>query len=157
MQQQLNEDCRTRCFHLCSPNDFPAVVSINQTALCNTAITLRCTQSRTYSWEMFILSNIFVEICWNSLMAVAIFFCYYYPVDLYQNAQHTDQVHLRGAPYFLFLLNSCSGALHSPPRSLPACQPPRKGPTLPIFSSLWLWFSAVYWRLLKACPDFGFP
>jgi hypothetical protein len=61
-------------------------------------------QSKTYSWQAFILSNIFVEICWNSLMAVVIFFCYYYPVGLYQNAQHTDQVHLRGALYFLFLL-----------------------------------------------------
>ena len=61
-------------------------------------------QSKTYSWQAFILSNILVEICWNSLVAVVIFFCYYYPVGLYQNAQHTDQVHLRGALYFLFLL-----------------------------------------------------
>lgn len=61
-------------------------------------------QSKTYSWQAFILSNIFVEICWNSMMAAVIFFCYYYPVGLYQNAQHTDQVHLRGALYFLFLL-----------------------------------------------------
>jgi ATP-binding cassette subfamily G (WHITE) protein 2 (PDR) len=61
-------------------------------------------QSKTYSWQAFILNNMFVEICWNSLMAVVIFLCYYYPVGLYRNAQYTDQVHLRGGLYFLFML-----------------------------------------------------
>lgn len=37
-------------------------------------------------------------------MAVVMFFCYYYPVGLYRNAIPTDEVHLRGAIYFLFML-----------------------------------------------------
>ncbi|PNS14521.1 Brefeldin A resistance protein [Sphaceloma murrayae] len=60
--------------------------------------------SKIYSWQAFIISNIFVELCWNSLMAVIMFCCYYYPVGLYRNAIPTDEVHVRGALYFLFML-----------------------------------------------------
>jgi len=31
--------------------------------------------SKTYSWKVFILSNIIVEIPWNTLMAIIMFFC----------------------------------------------------------------------------------
>lgn len=34
-------------------------------------------QSKTYSWQAFMLSSLFVEMCWNSLMAVVMFFCFY--------------------------------------------------------------------------------
>ncbi|RMD43205.1 hypothetical protein DV735_g1891, partial [Chaetothyriales sp. CBS 134920] len=61
-------------------------------------------QSKTYSWTVFILSNILVEIPWNSLMAVLIFVSWYYPIGLYQNAVQADQVAERGALMFLFLL-----------------------------------------------------
>lgn len=46
------------------------------------------------------LSNIMVEIPWNSLMAVLIFFTWYYPIGFYQNAG--DDVHVRG--FLMFLL-----------------------------------------------------
>ncbi|KAH6633454.1 ABC transporter CDR4 [Boeremia exigua] len=58
--------------------------------------------SKTYSWKAFMLSNIIVEIPWNSLMAVLIFFCWYYPIGLYRNAQPTDEVAYRGFQLFLF-------------------------------------------------------
>lgn len=58
--------------------------------------------SKTYSWKAFMLSNILVEIPWNSLMAVIIFFCLYYPIGLYNNAIPTDAVRLRGFQFFLF-------------------------------------------------------
>ncbi|GAA5895574.1 hypothetical protein JCM6882_000344 [Rhodosporidiobolus microsporus] len=57
--------------------------------------------SRTYSWIVFMLSNIFVEIPWNSLMAVIMFFCMYYPIGLYDNAG--DNVSSRGFLFFLFV------------------------------------------------------
>ena len=60
--------------------------------------------SKTYSWKAFMFANIMVELPWNSLMAVIIFFCFYYPIGLYQNAVPTDAVHLRGAQFFLFVL-----------------------------------------------------
>ncbi|SCO92613.1 probable ABC1 transport protein [Fusarium oxysporum] len=60
--------------------------------------------SKVYSWKVFMLSQIIVEIPWNSLMAVIMYFCWYYPVGLYNNAKAADQVTERGALVFLFLL-----------------------------------------------------
>lgn len=60
--------------------------------------------SKMYSWRVFMASNILVELPWNLLVAVLMFFCWYYPVGLYQNAQPTDAVHERGALMFLYLL-----------------------------------------------------
>ncbi|KAF1829254.1 hypothetical protein BDW02DRAFT_177417 [Decorospora gaudefroyi] len=59
--------------------------------------------SKAYSWKAFMISNIVVELPWNSLMAVLIFFCWYYPIGLYHNAEYTDSVHLRGFQLFLFV------------------------------------------------------
>ncbi|KAF2258149.1 putative multidrug resistance ABC transporter [Lojkania enalia] len=59
--------------------------------------------SKAYSWKAFMLANIIVELPWNSLMAVLIYFCWYYPIGLYRNAEPTDAVTLRGAQMFLFV------------------------------------------------------
>jgi ABC-type multidrug transport system permease subunit len=61
--------------------------------------------SKTYSWQVFIISNILVEIPWNALMGVLIFFCWYYPIGLYRNAIPTDSVTERGGLMFLFILS----------------------------------------------------
>jgi ATP-binding cassette, subfamily G (WHITE), member 2, PDR len=52
-------------------------------------------QSKSHSWQSFIVSNIVVELPWNALMAVLMFFCWYYPIGLYRNAEPTDAVHER--------------------------------------------------------------
>lgn len=57
--------------------------------------------SKTYSWKAFMLSNIIVELLWNSLMAVLIFFSWYYPVGFYRNAG--DAVNSRGILMFLLV------------------------------------------------------
>lgn len=72
--------------------------------------------SKAYSWKAFMLANIFVELPWNTLMAVIVYCCWYYPVGLYHNAEGTGSVHERGALVFLFvwqflLLASTFGAL----------------------------------------------
>ena len=59
--------------------------------------------SKTYSWKVFMLSNIFVEIPWNTLMAVLIFVCIYYPIGMYRNARPTNATNERGALFFLFV------------------------------------------------------
>ncbi|KAF7555659.1 hypothetical protein G7Z17_g1989 [Cylindrodendrum hubeiense] len=59
--------------------------------------------SKVYSWKVFMLSQIIVEIPWNSLMAVFMYFSWYYPVGLYRNAEPTGDVTERGALVFLFL------------------------------------------------------
>ncbi|OAG41545.1 hypothetical protein AYO21_04247 [Fonsecaea monophora] len=60
--------------------------------------------SKAYSWKAFMLSNILVELPWATLGAVILFFCWYYPIGLYQNATYTDSVASRGATQFLFVL-----------------------------------------------------
>ena len=59
--------------------------------------------SKTFSWKVFMLSNIIVELPWNSLMAIIIFFCFYYPIGMYKNAIPAHQVHERGALMFLLV------------------------------------------------------
>lgn len=60
--------------------------------------------SKTYSWKVFILSQIIVELPWNTLMAASIYFCWYYPIGLYRNAEATDAVAERGLLMFLLIL-----------------------------------------------------
>lgn len=60
--------------------------------------------SKVYSWKVFMLSQIIVELPWNTLMAALMFVCWYYPVGLYNNASAAGQVGERGALMFLFLL-----------------------------------------------------
>lgn len=59
--------------------------------------------SKAYSWKAFMAANIIVELPWNSLMAVIIFFCWYYPIGLYRNAEPTNTVHERGILMFLLI------------------------------------------------------
>jgi ATP-binding cassette subfamily G (WHITE) protein 2 (PDR) len=59
--------------------------------------------SKSYSWKAFMMCNIIVELPWNSLMAVIIFLCWYYPIGFYKNAISTDAVHERGALMFLLI------------------------------------------------------
>jgi len=49
------------------------------------------------------ISNIVVELPWNSLMAVFIYFCWYYPIGLYRNAEPTNSVTERGGLMFLYI------------------------------------------------------
>ncbi|KAF3023105.1 hypothetical protein E8E14_013473 [Neopestalotiopsis sp. 37M] len=57
--------------------------------------------SKAYSWKAFLLSNIFVEMAYNTLMAVLCFVCWYFPIGLYRNAYFTDSVDSRGITAFL--------------------------------------------------------
>lgn len=60
--------------------------------------------SKAYSWKAFMTANIIIELPWNSLMALIIFTCWYYPIGLYNNAKPTDTVTERGALMFLLIL-----------------------------------------------------
>ncbi|ETS76917.1 hypothetical protein PFICI_10791 [Pestalotiopsis fici W106-1] len=57
--------------------------------------------SKAYSWKAFLLSNIFVEMAYNTLMAVLCFVCWYFPIGLYRNAYFTNTVDSRGITAFL--------------------------------------------------------
>ncbi|KAF4961927.1 hypothetical protein FSARC_9968 [Fusarium sarcochroum] len=58
--------------------------------------------SKIYQWTTFVLSNILVEAAWNTLMAVIVYFCWYYPVGFVINTTSDDQT-IRGFLVFLFL------------------------------------------------------
>ncbi|VVT50426.1 uncharacterized protein SAPINGB_P002757 [Magnusiomyces paraingens] len=59
--------------------------------------------SKTYSWVAFMISNLIVEMPWQTLMSVFSFFCYYYPVGLYRNASVSGATHERGALFFMMV------------------------------------------------------
>jgi ABC-type multidrug transport system permease subunit len=59
--------------------------------------------SRVYSWYVFVLVNIIVEIPWNTLAAVVVFFPFYYLVGMHRNAVPTDAVAERGSLMFLLV------------------------------------------------------
>ncbi|KAA8649825.1 uncharacterized protein ATNIH1004_002502 [Aspergillus tanneri] len=60
-------------------------------------------QSKTYAWQAFALSNIAVEIAWNSILAVLCFLVWFYPIGLYRNAEYTGTVHSRSMLVFLII------------------------------------------------------
>ncbi|UKZ47949.1 ZEB2-regulated ABC transporter 1 [Trichoderma virens] len=70
--------------------------------------------SKTYSWKIFMLSQVVAEIPWNSLMSVIMFVCVYYPVGFNNNAVPADQVVERGGLMWLlfwqFLIFTCTFA-----------------------------------------------
>ncbi|ATZ56652.1 hypothetical protein BCIN_13g04870 [Botrytis cinerea B05.10] len=48
--------------------------------------------AKIYSWPAFIISNILVELPWNTLSAIIVFLCWYYPVGMYRNAISTKSI-----------------------------------------------------------------
>lgn len=61
--------------------------------------------SKTYSWKAFMLANILVELPWNALASLLIFFPLYYPIGMYRNAIPTHTVTERGGLMFLLILS----------------------------------------------------
>lgn len=59
--------------------------------------------SRTFSWGAFILAQITSEIPYQFLIGTIAYFCWYYPVGLYENAVPTDTVNARGALMWLYI------------------------------------------------------
>ncbi len=58
--------------------------------------------SKAYSWKVFMVANIFVELPWNTLMATLVFVSWYYPIGMYRNAIPEGQVVERGALMWMF-------------------------------------------------------
>ncbi|KAF4973589.1 hypothetical protein FSARC_163 [Fusarium sarcochroum] len=58
--------------------------------------------SKIYRWTTYIMANILIELFWNSIMAVIMYFCWYYPVGFVRNTTPDDQA-IRGFLVFLFL------------------------------------------------------
>ncbi|KAL0059529.1 Multidrug resistance protein [Marasmius tenuissimus] len=61
--------------------------------------------SKAYSWKAFMLANITAELPWNALAGSLMFFCWFYPIGLWKNAEPTNAVGERSVLLFLFLLS----------------------------------------------------
>lgn len=59
--------------------------------------------SKTYSWAAFMLSNLVVELPWQTAMSVISFFSVYYPVGFYRNAITNGKTHEQGANFFMIV------------------------------------------------------
>ena len=59
--------------------------------------------SRTFSWFAFITGQITSEMPFQIAVGTIGFFCWYYPIGLYENAVPDDQVHERGALMWLYV------------------------------------------------------
>lgn len=59
--------------------------------------------SKAYSWVAFMLASICAELPWNTLMSFFMYFCWYYPIGLFRNAEPTGEVTERGLLLFLLL------------------------------------------------------
>ncbi|KAF4772135.1 hypothetical protein HAV15_005009 [Penicillium sp. str.  len=60
--------------------------------------------SKAYSWKAFMMASILVELAWNTLMSVPIFFCWYYPIGFYRNAEPANAVLERSGIMYLLIL-----------------------------------------------------
>lgn len=60
--------------------------------------------SRTFHWAAFIVSQIVSEIPFQIAVGTVAFFCWYYPLGLYTNAEPTDSVNARGVLMWLYLI-----------------------------------------------------
>ncbi|KAI0381629.1 ABC-2 type transporter-domain-containing protein [Hypomontagnella monticulosa] len=58
--------------------------------------------SRIYHWSTFVVSNIIIEMFWNTLMAVLMYLCWFYPVGYFRNIADSE-LHERSLLVFLFL------------------------------------------------------
>ncbi|PWW80121.1 putative ABC transporter [Tuber magnatum] len=59
--------------------------------------------SKAYSWKAFLISNIVVELPWQTLMAFLTFVLWYYPIGMHNNAKIAGQLHERGFQMFLLI------------------------------------------------------
>ena len=60
--------------------------------------------SKTYDWKAFMMGQIVAEWPWAILCATLLFFCWYYPIGLYRNAEPTNAVAERGALMWLMVI-----------------------------------------------------
>lgn len=64
-------------------------------------------RSKSYSWVVFIGSNILVEIVWQTIAAVLVFVAWYYPTGLWRNGDIVFGITERGALSFMIIWLYC--------------------------------------------------
>ncbi|KAJ5630294.1 ABC multidrug transporter A-2 [Penicillium longicatenatum] len=84
---------------------FPNLVQQMMPSFCTqrSLYEVRERPSKAYSWKAFMLASIFTELPWNIIMAVPVYFSWYYPIGLYRNAPEGTTME-RGGTMFLIIL-----------------------------------------------------
>ncbi|OTA63684.1 hypothetical protein K449DRAFT_31387 [Hypoxylon sp. EC38] len=59
--------------------------------------------SRAYSWTVFIVANILVELLWQTVIAIPVFAAWYYPTGLQRYGNYSLSTAERGALTFMFI------------------------------------------------------
>ncbi|KAK6950635.1 hypothetical protein Daesc_007159 [Daldinia eschscholtzii] len=60
-------------------------------------------QSRTYSWLVFLISNVIVELVSQTVISVIAYVSWYYPIGLWRNAIAQDELNSRSGLIFLLI------------------------------------------------------
>jgi ATP-binding cassette, subfamily G (WHITE), member 2, PDR len=61
--------------------------------------------SKMYTWKVFMLSTMLVELPWNFITATLLFFCYYFPSGLFKNDNNTHNPVERAILTFLLFFS----------------------------------------------------
>ncbi|CZR67657.1 probable ABC1 transport protein [Phialocephala subalpina] len=101
-------------FELCSIFGQLVDQQMPQFVLQRSLYEVRERPAKTYSWKVFMLSQIISELPWNTVASVFMWACFYYPVGFYRNAEATSQSVERGGLMWLlfwqFLVFVCTFA-----------------------------------------------
>ncbi|PVH92147.1 hypothetical protein DM02DRAFT_544241 [Periconia macrospinosa] len=106
--------------------------------------------SKAYSWKVFLMANIFVEIPWQTLLGVLVFACYYYPIfttDGFQSSERQGLILLFMIQFFIY----CSTFAHALIAGLPDAE--TAGNIATFLFSMTLTFNGVM-QSPQALPDF---
>ncbi len=68
-----------------------------------TLYEIRERQSRTYSWLVFLISNIVVELASQTIISVIAYVSWYYPLGLWKKALDFHELNSRGGLVFLLI------------------------------------------------------
>ncbi|KAH9984294.1 putative ABC multidrug transporter [Xylariaceae sp. FL0662B] len=60
-------------------------------------------RNRSYSWVVFIASNVIVELCWQTLVGVLVYITWYYPTGMWRNGDANFSTTERGGLIFTLI------------------------------------------------------
>ncbi|TVY84383.1 ZEB2-regulated ABC transporter [Lachnellula suecica] len=107
-------------------------------------------RSRSYSWTVFLTSNIVVEVLWQTLATVLVFITWYYPTGLWHNGDPTFSSQNRGALSFVSIWIFCLWIITFSQAVAVGVQNAESAIQL---ATLMFWFSLVFCGVLVSPAD----
>ncbi|KAI1432769.1 ABC-2 type transporter-domain-containing protein [Xylaria sp. CBS 124048] len=107
-------------------------------------------RSKTYSWTVFLASNIIVELVWQTLAAVLVFVLWYYPTGLWRNGDANFGTRERGALTFFIIWLYCLWTVTFSQAAAASIEHAESAVQL---ATLIFWFSLVFCGALVSPPE----